>query len=94
MKAQTPTPADGMLWFTSEPVPVDGTTNKTKLVVSAPEVAICLFEGAPTFEVITQQHANELKVLARLRNYVGIVTRHKAGTAYVNNCNAYVTTNV
>jgi hypothetical protein len=60
-----------MLWFTSELVPTDGTSNKTKLVVSAPEIAICLFEGAPTFEVVMPQFAAELKLVARLRNYVG-----------------------
>jgi hypothetical protein len=56
-------------------------------------VAICLFDGAPTLAIVPETFATELRVIVQLREYAGVVTRHKAGTSYVQSA-AYVTRNV
>jgi hypothetical protein len=80
----------GVLWFTDDNIPTEGTTTHTRLIVSAPDEAITLAEGEPILTSFTQTLATTLQVVVNLRSYVAVVTRHAAGTAYIQSA-AYTT---
>jgi hypothetical protein len=73
----------GVLWFEADAIPNSGTTSQTQLIVSAPDEAVVLFEGAPVLSVFPQTDAASLELVANLRAYVAAVTRYPSGTAVI-----------
>jgi hypothetical protein len=73
----------GALWFEADAIPNSGTTSQTQLIVSAPDEAVVLFEGAPVLSVFPQTDAALLELVANLRAYVAAVTRYPSGTASI-----------
>ena len=81
----------GVLWFENESLPVVGTTNHARLIVSAPEEAILLCESPePILTSSPEYGAAHLQVLVNSRKYVAAVTRHASGTASISSA-AYTT---
>jgi hypothetical protein len=76
---QTPLPG-GILWFTSDAIEAVGTTTKTRLIISAPEVAIVFGESEPLTTAWQETKANVLQTVVQLRSYVFAITRHAAGS--------------
>jgi hypothetical protein len=74
----------GVLWFTDDNIPVVGTSTRTQIVVSAPEVALVLVEGSPIVTAFRETLAHKLEVIVNLRNYVAVITRHAAGSAIIS----------
>jgi hypothetical protein len=74
----------GVLWFEDDNIPKFGTSERTQLLVSAPDEAIVLCETPPVLSSWVQTDAAELKVVLNLRSYVAAITRHKAGTAIIS----------
>jgi hypothetical protein len=65
----------GVLWFTDDNIEVVGTTNDTRLIVSAPDQTIVIAESEPVLGVYPETNAaGALKVTLILREYVGIAT--------------------
>lgn len=62
------------MWFTSDNIPVVGTTNRTQLIVSAPDVALVLVEGEPVITAFRERYAAELEVAINLKNYCACLT--------------------
>jgi len=73
----------GVLWFTSDSIPLVGTSTRTQLIISAPEVALVLVEGTPVVTAFRDTLAHQLEVVVNLRNYACVITRHAAGSAVV-----------
>ena len=73
-----------MLWFVTENIPAVGTSERTQIVVSAPDVALVLCEGTPIISAFRETYAARLEVVVNLRNYAACLTRHAAGTAVVS----------
>ena len=73
----------GVLWFEADAIPTVGTTSETQLIVSAPDEAVVLFEGAPVLSVFPQTDAASLELVANLRAYVAAVTRYPSGSAVI-----------
>jgi hypothetical protein len=73
----------GVLWFEADAIPTVGTTSETQLIVSAPDEAVVLFEGAPVLSVFPQTDAASLELVANLRSYVAAVMRYPSGTASI-----------
>ena len=80
----------GVLWFEADAIPTVGTTSETQLIVSAPDEAVVLFQGAPVLSVFPQTDAASLELVANLRSYVAAVTRYPSGTASIASA-AYTT---
>ena len=73
----------GVLWFEADAIPNSGTTSQTQLIVSAPDEAVVLFEGAPVLSIFPQTDAASLELVANLRAYVAAVARYPSGTATI-----------
>jgi hypothetical protein len=86
----TPLPG-GILWFTSDAIEAVGTTTKTRLIISAPEVAVVFGESEPLTMAWQETKANVLQTVIQLRSYVFAVTRHAAGSAVLTG-GGYLTT--
>lgn len=74
----------GLLWVTDDNLPLEGTTNRTRLLVSSPGDAIIVMEDEPVLNVRLETKANTLQTILNLREYCACVTRHSAGTAIVS----------
>jgi hypothetical protein len=74
----------GVLWFSDDNIPRVGTSERTQILVSAPDVAIVLAEAPPFLGVFRETFANVLEVVVSLREYVCAITRHAAGTAVIS----------
>jgi hypothetical protein len=55
----------GVLWFEADAIPTVGTTSETQLIVSAPDEAVVLFEGAPVLSIFPQTDAASLARIVR-----------------------------
>jgi hypothetical protein len=86
----TPLPG-GILWFTSDAIEAVGTTTKTRLIISAPEVAVVFGESEPLTTCFEETKANVLQTVVNLRSYVFAITRHAAGSVVLTG-GAYLTT--
>jgi hypothetical protein len=73
----------GLLWMTSDAIEPEGTTAKTRLIVSAPEVAIVVAESEPVTTVFPQTFGNTMRVIVNLKSYTATVTRHAGGSALI-----------
>jgi hypothetical protein len=73
----------GVLWFTDDNIPLEGTTTRTRLLVSSPGDAIIVLEDEPVLSVFLETKANTLQTIINLRCYVAAVTRHAAGTSVI-----------
>jgi hypothetical protein len=80
----------GVLWMTDDNIAPVGTTNRTRLIVSAPDQAIVLAEGTPILSSFVETLAGSLEVVVNLRSYAAAITRHAAGTAAISSA-AYTT---
>lgn len=74
----------GVLWFTDDSIPLEGTTTRTRLIVSAPADAIILMEDEPVLSVFLETKGDKLQTILNLREYAAGVTRHSAGTSIVS----------
>lgn len=75
--------AGGLLWFTDDNLPNEGTTTRTRLLVSSPGDAIILMEDEPVLSVFLETKADTLRTILNLREYAACVTRHSAGTSVI-----------
>jgi hypothetical protein len=80
----------GVLWFTSDAIEPEGTTTKTRVLISAPEVAIVVAEEEPVTTIFPQTFGNTMRVIVNLRSYTATITRHAGGTAIITG-GAYTT---
>jgi hypothetical protein len=75
--------AAGLLWFTDDNLPLEGTTTRTRLLVSSPGDAIIVMEDEPVLSVFLETKANTMQTILNLREYCACVTRHAAGTSVI-----------
>jgi hypothetical protein len=80
----------GVLWFTSDAIEPEGTTTKTRVIVSAPEVSIVVAEDEPVTTIFPETLGNTMRVIVNLRSYTATITRHAGGTAIITG-GAYTT---
>jgi hypothetical protein len=73
----------GVLWFTDENIPLEGTTTRTRLIVSSPGDAILLMEDEPVLSVFLETKGDTLRTVLNLREYAACATRHSAGTSII-----------
>jgi hypothetical protein len=73
----------GLLWFTDDNIPLEGTTTHTRLLVSTPGDAIIVMEDEPVLTVFLETKADTLRTILNLRTYAAAVTRHSAGTSVI-----------
>ena len=80
----------GLMWVADDSIANVGTTTGIQILVSAPATAIVLFEDDPVLTTFVETNADTLRVVLNLRCYVGVVTRHSAGTSILSG-KAYTT---
>jgi hypothetical protein len=73
----------GILWFTADAIETEGTTTKTRLIVSAPEVSIVVAESEPVTTIFPQTLGNTMRVIVNLKSYTATLTRHAGGSAII-----------
>lgn len=73
----------GLLWFTDDNIPLEGTTTRTRLLVSAPGDAIIVMEDEPVLSVFLETHGDKLQTILNLREYCACVDRHSSGTSII-----------
>jgi hypothetical protein len=71
----------GLLHFCSDAIETEGTTTKTRIIVSAPEIANVFGESEPVSAVWQETKANVLQCVVQLRSYAFLTTRHASGNA-------------